>query len=54
MLIYSGKQWSIGYQEDDRWLAIEGMTKEVVANANAMPFHDAFDYLLRMVSMPSK
>ena len=50
MLIYSGKQWSIGYQEDDRWLAIEGMTKEVVDNANAMPFHNAFDYLLRMVS----
>ena len=50
MLIYSGKQWSIGYQEDDRWLAIEGMTKEVVDNANAMPFHDAFEYLLRMVS----
>ena len=50
MLMYSNKEWAVGYVNDDRWLAIEGMTKEVVDNANAMPFHDAFEYMLRMVS----
>ena len=30
--------------------AVRVMTKEVVDNANSMPFHDAFEYMLRMVS----
>jgi len=50
MLMYSNKKWTIGYMNDGRWLAIEGMVNEVVTNANSMPFHDAFEYMLRMVS----